>query len=320
MAKSVTEPLGHHFIKQFNPEQAAGKRNAAEYAKPPPPPPVCQPFNAQKFNFNKARSNEVLIYIREKEGCGIEVCNEGSAEGCHSVFVNVSPCTHGQFLMVPSPKHCFPQQMTELALKLGLWLLADSQRPDLRLIFNSGGAWSSVNHLHLQGCYLKDLHDDGIFPVERLPRTVVTEGPVTISVLGSHALPTYIVGTPGKVDATTMSQIARVAMAAISHMQKNDIAHNMMMTVRAKQLPCALLALLANHLFVCTNFLASVRFSYHLSVSNQMHGGASIFIYPRKKNDSMDHGGMNVAAFECNGQVRATTGSSDIACPFFSTI
>jgi hypothetical protein len=263
MEQSVHCALGEHFIKQYNPEQASGKRGADTYAAPPPPPPVCQPFNPEKFNFNKARANEILLYIKEQQGGGIEVCDETN-ENKHPIFVNVSPCTHGQFLLVPSPKQCLPQQMTQQALTLGLWLLAASDRPDLRLIFNSGGAWSSVNHLHLQGCYLKGLHDDGKFPIERLPRTTLAGGPVSISCLGSHALPTFVVGTPGRVDAALMPQLASVAMSAIAHMQKQDIAHNLMLT---------------------------------------LDGGAAVFIFPRRKNDSMGNGGMNCAAFEVNGQV-----------------
>ena len=57
------------------------------------------------------------------------------------LLINVSPLTPGHFLLVPAPPQQ-PQQLTVAALRLGLSLARASQRDDLRLMFNSLGAWA----------------------------------------------------------------------------------------------------------------------------------------------------------------------------------
>jgi hypothetical protein len=89
-----------------------------------------------------------------------------------SVFVNLSPLTHGHFLFVPQPKLLHPQVLTGDVIFNGLILTEQlqHQRPDFRVMFNSLGAFASVNHLHLQGVFLKGVYPDAAFPVEHAKR------------------------------------------------------------------------------------------------------------------------------------------------------
>jgi len=102
-------------------------------------------FNPNKFNFNKASDNETLLQIVDNEGT-------------HKILVNVSPLMYGHGLLVPWCEQCRPQQLTcepiELAVKILRKCIGNSS---FCIGFNSLGAFSSVNHLHLHVLYPSEL-------------------------------------------------------------------------------------------------------------------------------------------------------------------
>ena len=103
------------------------------------------PFNHEKFNFNKASDNETLLQIVDNEDT-------------HKILVNVSPLMYGHGLLVPWCEQCRPQQLTcepiELAVKLLRKCIGTSS---FCIGFNSLGAFSSVNHLHLHILFPSEL-------------------------------------------------------------------------------------------------------------------------------------------------------------------
>lgn len=139
-----------------------------------------QPFNPEKFNFNKAKEEEVLLRVQF----------DPHEDGIHNIFVNVSPLMYGHGLLIPWARCCFPQRLTPEAVGLAISLLRQSVGCEFCVGFNSLGAFSSVNHLHLHILYPNELDHEARgapllgrlgFPIVHAP----ISRPVTKSYLGS---------------------------------------------------------------------------------------------------------------------------------------
>jgi len=151
--RKVAGPRG--LLAAFNPNLLAEKRPTATWERPPLDQWTVEPFEGSAFHFGK---------VSERE----EIGRVGDAR----LLVNVSPLGAGHALLIPPG--CQPQVLTRAALDAGLaWLHASAA--DFRVWFNSHSAWSSVNHLHLQGHYVSAL---GLkqYPVEDARATVVASG------------------------------------------------------------------------------------------------------------------------------------------------
>jgi len=137
---------------------------------------MAEPFDPAKFHFNRVRdeSGEVLAVLRD---------GTTDQSGRHRILVNVSPLMYGHGLLIPYSEKCLPQQLTGEAIDLAVRLLrrdmdhaaaASQQDESLPKItnanansatssdefcigFNSLGAFSSVNHLHLHVLYPSEL-------------------------------------------------------------------------------------------------------------------------------------------------------------------
>ena len=122
-----------------------------------------EPFDGSKFHFNKVKGDEEVL----------AVLHDGD-EQRHRILVNVSPLMFGHGLLVPFAEQCLPQQLTPDAIDLALRLLrrdinhttgetldnSKSTNPSADTFcigFNSLGAFSSVNHLHLHILYPSEL-------------------------------------------------------------------------------------------------------------------------------------------------------------------
>ena len=125
-------------------------------------------FDQNKFNFNKVRGDEEVLAVLQ----------DGD-EQSHRILVNVSPLMFGHGLLVPFAEQCLPQQLTSDAIDLAIRLLrrdidyatdeilndsssssGKSTNPSADTFcigFNSLGAFSSVNHLHLHILYPSEL-------------------------------------------------------------------------------------------------------------------------------------------------------------------
>jgi GDP-D-glucose phosphorylase len=85
------------------------------------------------------------------------------------VFINASPLAEGHGLLTLHTSACLPQVLNRRLLTLALRFAALSARPDLRVGYNSLGAFASVNHFHMHIFYAAHVLDDGRFPCERSP-------------------------------------------------------------------------------------------------------------------------------------------------------
>jgi len=101
-------------------------------------------FNPSKFNFNKASDNETLLQIVDNEDT-------------HKILVNVSPLMYGHGSLVPWCEQCRPQQLTCEPIELAVKLLRKCIGTSFCIGFNSLGAFSSINHLHLHVLYPSEL-------------------------------------------------------------------------------------------------------------------------------------------------------------------
>ncbi|KAF4753111.1 GDP-D-glucose phosphorylase [Perkinsus olseni] len=93
------------------------------------------PFAAEDFNFTRVKDDEVIGTL---------------GAGAHALLVNVSPLAYGHCLLCPEYKACRPQVLALDALEVAVAFAsaADADRDDMKVTFNSLGAWASVNHLH----------------------------------------------------------------------------------------------------------------------------------------------------------------------------
>eukprot|EP00936_MAST-01D_sp_MAST-1D-sp1_P001808 g1808.t1 len=261
-----SKPLSARFTLQFNAAQASGKR-----CEHPKNSAVVQTFDDQRFNFNKVREGEILGYVgieRRADGwpslrtrwagaCDtagaaassvVDADTTGGGRSCASppskLIVNVSPLTPGHFILVPFTELKLPQVLTADALLLGLVLVQSSRRFDFRVVFNSLGAWASVNHLHLHGVYLDGVTQSGAFPAELATRRALVPGGhrigqnwvLHVEETVDYPSPAIVLcltrtsaagGADGSDDVSAgPGLILRSAFAVVRELQQRDVPHN----------------------------------------------------------------------------------------------
>lgn len=72
-------------------------------------------------------------------------------------MINISPLAPYHSVIAVRVKECLPQALTLESLRVAFAILKASRRKDMRIVFNSMGAWASQNHLHLHIVYLHKL-------------------------------------------------------------------------------------------------------------------------------------------------------------------
>jgi GDP-L-galactose phosphorylase len=152
------------FIAQLN-EGRATKKRATEFRVDK----VCQPFDASKFNFQKAAMKEVLFQftagaVHHTQYRSAGVCGPSP----NLVLINVSPIEYGHVLLVPRVNDCIPQVVDQTAMLFALQCANEVHNPCFRLGYNSLGAFGTINHLHFQGYFLSKP-----YPVERAPTKTI---------------------------------------------------------------------------------------------------------------------------------------------------
>lgn len=153
-------PGRFEFVAQLN-EGRATKKRQTEFRMDN----VCQRFDSKKFNFTKAKQDEVLFQfemsLEDFTSCYEEKkIVESSAS---FVYINISPIEYGHVLLVPKVLQCIPQQMSTECLLTALHMSVEVHNPCFKIGFNTLGAYASINHLHFQGYFL-----NAPFPVERV--------------------------------------------------------------------------------------------------------------------------------------------------------
>ncbi|KAJ9448807.1 GDP-L-galactose phosphorylase 1 [Diplonema papillatum] len=123
---------------------------------------VYEPVDPAAFNFGKAKAKE-LLYLFTDEGRR-QVFDTPVDSGqplqtqlpplSNALIVNANPFALFHFLLVPSVSSILPQVLTKESLRLAV-RYSTMCSGHLKLIFNSIGAGSSINHQHWQGFYMK---------------------------------------------------------------------------------------------------------------------------------------------------------------------
>eukprot|EP01060_Flectonema_neradi_P022851 TRINITY_DN31078_c0_g1_i1.p1 TRINITY_DN31078_c0_g1~~TRINITY_DN31078_c0_g1_i1.p1 ORF type:complete len:298 (+),score=43.62 TRINITY_DN31078_c0_g1_i1:27-920(+) len=156
-------------------------------------------FDASKFNFTKVGDNEIITTF----GDG----------GQHAVIFNVSPMLLCHSLIVPFLAECHPQVMFKKALQTGINFISDcKQYPESCLLFNSLGAFASVNHFHFH--YVR----------QHLPALVCPRRKTNVDGFSVVDFPTQVL-----VLSTLVLGLDAV-FEAIDFLTTNNIAYNIVIT------------------------------------------------------------------------------------------
>eukprot|EP01102_Stenamoeba_stenopodia_P023099 TRINITY_DN9845_c0_g1_i1.p1 TRINITY_DN9845_c0_g1~~TRINITY_DN9845_c0_g1_i1.p1 ORF type:complete len:414 (-),score=78.34 TRINITY_DN9845_c0_g1_i1:583-1824(-) len=146
--KRVNGSLG--YLLTFNPGRSYSKRRTPAFSFNES---IALPFDPNAFNFRKLLDQspkELLLSITEDDSNNEIYCTQLLED---ALFINVNPITLGHFLIVPDINEYLPQVLTHHGLKIGVTFASQSSNPNFFVIFNSQGAFASVNHLHLQTFY-----------------------------------------------------------------------------------------------------------------------------------------------------------------------
>jgi len=209
-----------------------------------------QAFDANTFNFNKTSQSETLVRV---DLCG----------SVHSILVNVSPLMYGHGLLIPWSERGYAQRLTANAVDVAIDLLRmeQQQRDDdddddddyddgttnksFRIGFNSLGAFSSVNHLHLHILYPGELHrieaeaqpevSRAGFPIEHASSARrFTTGECTVDIL-DWMVPCFsfhAAATTTNRTSVDMERVDRIVSAKVSNLvtilQDRSIPHNVL--------------------------------------------------------------------------------------------
>lgn len=115
---------------------------------------VCQPWDAKKFNFQKALQQEILFQYEAglpDHGNQLKFIPASPANNSPNlVFINVSPIEYGHVLLVPRVMDDLTQLVDQKSMRLALQFCEHSSNPYFRLCYNSLGAYGTINHLHFQ--------------------------------------------------------------------------------------------------------------------------------------------------------------------------
>jgi hypothetical protein len=98
---------------------------------------LVQDFDDTKFNFKKVKKEEILL---ETEIMNVPV----------TFLINDSPLSKYHILICPEINENLPQVLNEKALQISIEIMKSFKDKSFIIGYNSPGAFSSVNHLHVQ--------------------------------------------------------------------------------------------------------------------------------------------------------------------------
>ena len=262
------------YVVQFSPSHTRRKRKAERGdAKVVP---VVQAFDPNRFNFSKADPAEAIADIAMCPDGSIRFRARRPRELCppdgypSTIFINISPLAPAHSMVVVGLRRGLPQLLTREALATAAAILRQSTRSDMRILYNSMGAWASQNHLHLHIVYLKGSGASASgLPCETIKnRERLTFGCEFCSQYPVNAFRFF---GPGAVDR---------AASFVSRLQAENIAHNVVVSPAVG------------------------------SGGGSQGGETAIFVFPRKNqcfNQSpvCDGRPLKFAAFEAGGLVLA---------------
>ncbi|KAG6591148.1 gdp-l-galactose phosphorylase 1-like [Phytophthora cinnamomi] len=232
-------------VVQFNPSHLKSKRPVDKQLLAPPTHATPDKPKTGGFNFTKAKSPEFLgglcfvtddeqripvvhpVELKEREG-------DTSTEVEHIVLVNVAPLMRGHLLFVLDMNSLRPQKMSEKFLLYALSISQAMQNENFTLGFNSAGAWSSVNHFHLQGYFFPCVEGEAsaTFPVAAQPRQEVFRADGAIVKVIPTWKTTCFVLEPERA-GTDATQVVKIAWALLELLQAQEIPHNLLVVGEA---------------------------------------------------------------------------------------
>jgi GDP-L-galactose phosphorylase len=209
------------FIAQLN-EGRAAKKRPTEFQVDK----VIQAFDDAKFNFCKARQNEILFTFEEQldEHSGVEFEEAFVVAGSPNlVMINVSPIEYGHILLVPRVLDKLPQLITPDTLLLALQFAHEANNPYFRVGYNSLGAYATINHLHFQAYYLS-----AAMPLERARTTLITKKKHGRSTIRIERLVDYPVNGLVFESGGDLEDTATMVGGFCQRLAAKNIPHNML--------------------------------------------------------------------------------------------
>jgi len=215
-----------NFVVQYSSQHVTKKRLAVKKDENAMVP-VIQQFNPHTFNFNKINPEEVIADVRMYELGPLswlwKTKKSRLRDVTARVMINISPLAPAHCVVAVRPKNCLPQILTRDSLELGLAMLKDSRRSDIKVLFNSLGAYASQNHLHMHIVYLKGLG----FPEDRLAlEHAASEESSTSSSTSSSSTTTGENGEEKKRNLRLSSSLIRVDRYPVRSFRFSEISHN----------------------------------------------------------------------------------------------
>ncbi|XP_068642212.1 GDP-L-galactose phosphorylase 2-like [Aristolochia californica] len=188
---------------------------------------VLQPFDQNKFNFNKVGQEEVLFMFQESDEGETHYYPNAPASSCESpsvVVINVSPIEYGHVLLIPRVLDCLPQRIDHQSFLLALQMAVEAANPFFRLGYNSLGAFATINHLHFQAYYLSVP-----FSVEKAPIQQITDlSGINDTEVKIFKLLNYPVRGLVFEGGKTLKHLADVVSAGCLWLQNNNVPYNVL--------------------------------------------------------------------------------------------
>jgi len=214
-------PGRFEFVAQLNEGRATQKRQT-EFKMDN----VCQNFDGKKFNFMKAKQDEVLFQF-EMSDDDFTSCYEEKKiveNNASFVYINISPIEYGHVLLVPKVLQCIPQQMSTECLLTAIHMSVEVHNPCFKIGFNTLGAYASINHLHFQGYFL-----NAPFPVERVETEYLagfsnkSEKELRVSMLVDYPVRTFVFEL-----GSDLKELAREVSNACNKLESKNIPYNLL--------------------------------------------------------------------------------------------
>ncbi|ETO67860.1 hypothetical protein F444_15250 [Phytophthora nicotianae P1976] len=237
MRRRIHGDLG--LVIQFNPSHIKNKRPVDKQLLKSPQDEAPAKPKSSGFNFTKAKRSEFLAGLSteaddDQHLPSVQPTELGSRDEAgtdeveHFVLVNVAPLVRGHVLFVLELNRVKPQKMTKTFLLYALSISHEMQREDFALGFNSAGAWSSVNHFHLQGYFFPQTEGAiGMnFPVAAQHREEIfrVDGAIVKHLLSWKTACYAIEPEDATRDAV---HVVEIAWALLDLLQARGIPHNL---------------------------------------------------------------------------------------------
>ncbi|CAI5734043.1 unnamed protein product [Peronospora destructor] len=239
MRRRVPGTLG--FVVQFNPSHLKNKRPVDPLLLKLSTDETSAKPKLSGFDFTMAKREEFLSGFRFKTEddqhlTSVQTIDMGDVskdEPEHFVLVNVAPLVRGHMLFVPEINLVKPQKMTKKFMLYALSISQAIQREDFALGFNSAGAWSSVNHFHLQGYFFPHFENETIvnFPVAtQLREELFRIGGVVVKYLLDWKTTSYVIEPEDP--ASNEAHVMEIAWTILELLQAQEIPHNLLVVGR----------------------------------------------------------------------------------------